>query len=48
MQSAILNPSTFNNSSSQISSSIADDISSSSLAPARILPSKEVRNKKSL
>ncbi len=45
MQSAILNPSVFNNSSSQISSNAVDDTSSSSLVPARILPSKEVRRR---
>jgi hypothetical protein len=44
MQSAILNSSLLNNSSSQLSSNIVDDTSTSSLlAPVRILPNKEVR-----
>ena len=47
MQSAILNPSVLSHSSMQISSNTTDDtLSQSSLAPARILPSKEVRRRR--
>ncbi|CAF1047527.1 unnamed protein product [Adineta steineri] len=42
MSSVILNPSVFNKSSSQISSSTVDDTSSSSMVPTRVLTSKEI------